>query len=55
MIITKDMSATPIVINKGQSKAMSISFNTASMIGFQTSGADYIFFPMAPQQTYSES
>ncbi len=54
MIITKDLSSSPIVITEGETKAMALSFNTQSMIGFEAAGADYIFYPMAPQQTYSE-
>ena len=55
MIITKDLSSNPIVIRKGQAKAMMISFNTQNMIGFEAAGpVDYVFYPMAPQQSYSE-
>lgn len=54
MIVTKDLSSTPIVIAEGQTKSMIISFNTKEMIGFEAVGSDYIFYPMAPQQSYSE-
>lgn len=54
MIITKDQSSNPIVISEGQTKSMAISFNTESMIGFEAAGSDYIFYPMAPQESYSE-
>ncbi len=54
MIIVKDMTSTPLVFVKGQSKSMSLSFKTASMIGFKNVGGNIIFFPMPPQQIYSE-
>ncbi len=55
MIIVKDLSATPIIIGEGATKGMVMSFNTASMIGFESAGGnDYLFYPMPPSSDYSE-
>lgn len=51
MISTKSFP-TPMVINAGQTVSMGVSFNTKSMIGFQSAeGGGYIFYPMPPAQT----
>lgn len=55
MIMTKDLSGDPIVISEGATLPMSLSFDTQNMIGFQSVGSgNYIFFPMAPRQTYAD-
>jgi len=43
---------TPMVISEGQNVSMGVSFNTQSMIGFESAGeGDYLFYPMPPVQT----
>jgi len=54
MIITKNLSATPIIISEGATKGMVMSFNTANMIGFESADTGYIFYPLPPRSNYSE-
>jgi len=56
MIITKDLSGNPIVINEDDTKGMVMSFNTESMIGFEYHDGEgkYYFYPMPPDSDYSE-
>lgn len=54
MRVTTDISGSPLVIAKGQNKSVSLSFNTKSMIGFQGTAPNFIFYPMPPQPEYSE-
>jgi hypothetical protein len=54
MIVTKDLTSNPIIINEGENKSMVVSFNTQSMIGFESADTGYLFYPMPPQENYSE-
>lgn len=56
-IIGADMRTTkafgnPIVVGEGTSQTISVSFNTASMIGFEEADpGEYIFYPMPPEES----
>lgn len=50
MRVTKDF-VNPIVVTKGATQSISVSFNTQRMIGFESAGADYFFYPMPPEQS----
>ena len=48
MISTRQFP-TPVVIGAGHTVSIEVSFNTRSMIGFEsTGGGDYVFYPMPP-------
>ena len=54
MIMTENISDDPLVIQEGMTQSMYVSFNTANMIGFELAGANYLFYPMPPEENYAD-